>query len=135
MTPSPPSFANTWNASQISPKSTMRPLRGGGGVGQHAMGMHVRVDAAWHDDMPCCVDQMLGGVCRQRFGSGARGDRLAGDRDVTADDALGRHHIAAANNEIKHPASRNGLSTPGHSGLSPVNFTTLPHFSVSSAMS
>src|SRR5262245_31274167 len=28
-----------------------------------------------------------------------------------------------------------GLKPAGHSGLSPVNFTTLPHFSVSSAMS
>ena len=94
----------------------------------------MRVDAAGHDDMPCCVDQMLGGIGRQRSGSGDGGDRLAGDRHVTANDALGCHHIAAANNEIKHSASRNG-ATPGYSGLSPVNFTTLPHFSVSSAMS
>jgi len=70
------------------------------------MEMHVRIDAAWHDDMSCGVDQMLGGVGRQRSGSGDRGDRLAGDRDVTAHDALGRHHIAAANHEIEHPASR-----------------------------
>src|SRR5262249_8058358 len=67
------------------------------------MEMHVRVDAAWHDDMSCCVDQMLGSVGRQRSGSGDRGDRLA--RDVPPHDALGCHHIAAANHEIKHPAS------------------------------
>src|SRR5262249_57295958 len=30
---------------------------------------------------------------------------------------------------------RHGAAACGHSGLSPVNFTTLPHFSVSSAMS
>ena len=29
MTPSPPSFASTWNASQMSPKSIMRPVRDG----------------------------------------------------------------------------------------------------------
>jgi hypothetical protein len=29
ITPSPPDFANTWNASQISPKSIMRPVREG----------------------------------------------------------------------------------------------------------
>jgi hypothetical protein len=67
--------------------------------------MHVRVDAARHDDMSGCVDQLLGGVARQRSGSGDRGDRLAGDRDVAAHDALGGHHIAAANDEIKHSAS------------------------------
>ena len=27
MTPSPPFFASTWKTSQMSPKSTMRPLR------------------------------------------------------------------------------------------------------------
>jgi hypothetical protein len=83
------------------------------GLDPHVMEMHMRVDATWHDDVPCCVDQMLGGLGRQRSGSGNRGDRLAGDRDVTADDALGCHHIAAANDEIKHPASwrRQGRDT------------------------
>jgi hypothetical protein len=75
------------------------------GLDPHVMEMHVRVDAAWHDDMSCCVDQMLGGLGRQRSGSSDRGDRLTGNRDVTAHDALGCHHIAAANNEIKHPTS------------------------------
>ena len=81
------------------------------GLDPHVMEMHVRIDAAWHDDMSCRVDQMLGGVCRQGSGSGDRGDRLAGDRDVAAHHTLGRHHIAVANNEIEHPASwrRQGL--------------------------
>src|SRR5262249_29735940 len=71
----------------------------------HVMEMHVRIDAARHDDMSCCVDHMLGGLRRQRSGSGDRGDRLAGDRGVTAPDALRGYHIAAANNQIEHPAS------------------------------
>ena len=29
ITPRPPAFASTWNTSQISPKSTIRPLREG----------------------------------------------------------------------------------------------------------
>ena len=84
------------------------------GPDPHVMEMHVRVDAAWHDDVSCRVDQMLGGVGRQRSGSGDRGDRLAGDRDVAAHDALGCHHIAAANNEIEHPGSwRRKVKTRG----------------------
>jgi hypothetical protein len=67
--------------------------------------MHVRVDAAWHDDMPVASISCLAESAGNASGSGDRGDRLAGDRDVTAHDALGCHHIAAANNEIEHPAS------------------------------
>src|SRR5262245_41075045 len=70
------------------------------------MEMHVRVDAAWYDDMPRCLDHMLGGVGRQRSGSGDRGDRLAGDRDITAHDPLGCDHVATANNEIEHVRPR-----------------------------
>jgi hypothetical protein len=74
------------------------------GFDPHVMEVHVRIDAAGHDDMPRRIDQ-LGGLGRQRSGSGDRGNRFAGDRDVTANDALGRHHIAVANNEIEHLAS------------------------------
>ena len=54
------------------------------GLGPHMMQMHVRIDAARHDDMPCCVDHALGGFGRERAGSRDRGDGLAGDGDITA---------------------------------------------------
>src|SRR5262249_60309211 len=41
------------------------------------MEMHVRIDAARHDDMSCGVDQMLGGGGRQRSGNADREARRA----------------------------------------------------------
>ena len=64
--------------------------------------MHMRVDAARHDDMPGGVDHARGGLRRQRTGRGDRGDGPAGHGDIATDDALRRHHVAAANDEIEH---------------------------------
>ena len=69
------------------------------------MEVHVRVDAARHDDVSRRVDHALSGVSRQGATSRDRGDCLARHGDITADDTLRCHHIAAPNDEIKHPAS------------------------------
>src|SRR5262249_3593186 len=44
------------------------------GLDPHVMEMHVRINAAWHDDMPCCIDDAgrrgldgEGAQCRDRF--------------------------------------------------------------------
>ena len=70
------------------------------------MQMHVRVDAARHDDAPARVDHppgRLGGQCAR---SSDRGDGLAGNGNIALNDALGRDHFAALNDDIEHPPSR-----------------------------
>ena len=69
------------------------------------MQVHVRVDAARHDDMSLRVDYAFGGLGRQHADSRDRSDCFADNRDIAADDAPGRHHVAAPNDEIKHHAS------------------------------
>jgi hypothetical protein len=71
----------------------------------HMVQVHVRVDAARHDDMSVRVNDTFGGFGRKRADSGDRGDGLADNRDIAADDPPRRHHVAAANDEIKHHAS------------------------------
>jgi hypothetical protein len=76
------------------------------------MQVHVRVDAARHDDMSLRLDGSFCGLSRQRADSRDRSDCLADNRDIAADDTPGRHHVAAPNDEIKHHAScrRDGSS-------------------------
>src|SRR6266508_1410287 len=71
----------------------------------YVLEMHVRVDAARHDDAPRRVDCAPSGFRRQRPGSSDRRDRLARDADVAVLDAVWRHHVAAANEQIQHSAS------------------------------
>ena len=84
------------------------------------MQMHVRVDAARHDDAAARVDHPPGRLCGQRAGSGQCRDGLPGNRHIALNDALGRDHLTIANNRIEHPASRRseswlGLSRPSTS--------------------
>ena len=76
----------------VPPNSAARPdlLRSGRderravGLDPHMMQVHVRIDAARHDDVPCRVDHALGGFGRERAGRGERRDGLAGDGDIAA---------------------------------------------------
>src|SRR5262249_59631670 len=58
-----------------------------------------------------------------------------GSPDSRADDPRAHHPSITLGGGRKYDLSVPGVRRLGHSGLSPVNFTTLPHFSVSSAMS
>src|ERR1700730_10566269 len=72
------------------------------GPSWYAFEMHVRVDAARHDDASRGVDHALGGLRRKRAGSGNRRNLLARDADVAFGHALGRHHVAALDDQFEH---------------------------------
>ena len=75
-----------------------------GAVGDHKRVLHVnvRIDAAGHDDLVPSVDHprcvSVGERPRRRNGD----DCFAHDGHVALGDALGCHHVAAANNQIQH---------------------------------
>src|SRR5262245_20267674 len=70
------------------------------GLDPHVMEMHVRVDAAWHDDMSCCVNNT---GRRGLDGQGAQcGDRLSGNTYVAAYNSLRSDNISATNDQVKH---------------------------------
>ena len=68
------------------------------------MQMDVRVDAARHHDVSGGVDH--GAWLRRPAPARDGGDRFAVDREIAAHDALRRHDVAAANDEIEHCSSR-----------------------------
>ena len=70
----------------------------------HMVQMHMRVDAARHNDVSGRVDHALG-FGRERASRSDRGDGFAADRDIATHNALRRHHVAAANDEIEHRSS------------------------------
>ena len=79
------------------------------GVGHAAVGvwripfqMHMRIDAAGHDDFAGGIDQAFGGVGAERSGGADGNNFFALYRQITGGDAGGRHHPVAANHYIKH---------------------------------
>ena len=76
------------------------------GLGPGMMQVHMRIDAARHDDEPARIDHAPGRRRRQHARSRHRRDGLPGNRHVALDDALRRDHVAAANDRVEHPASR-----------------------------
>ncbi len=64
--------------------------------------MHVRIDAARHDDFAPRIDQPCAFRHRQAAGSGHRDDALARDCNVKRADALRRDHGIATHHEIDH---------------------------------
>src|SRR5262249_59625455 len=73
------------------------------GLDPHVMEMHVRVDAAWHDDMPRCLDH----AGRRRLdgkgpGRRQRRDCLSRNTNVTVYNAFRCNDISAANDQIEH---------------------------------
>jgi hypothetical protein len=72
------------------------------GLDPNMLEMHVRVDAARHDDASRGVDHALGGLRRERAGSGHRRNLLARNADVAFGHALGRHHVAALDDQFEH---------------------------------
>ena len=69
--------------------------------------MHVRIDAARHDDLAGRIDQPRAVRHRQAAARRHRDDAFAGDCDVVGADALRRHHGVAAHHQIDH-----GMSLP-----------------------
>src|SRR5215510_8905725 len=70
------------------------------GLDPHVMEMHVRVDAAWHDDVPCCVDDP---GRRGLDGEGAQcRDRLPGNTYVATYNTFRCNDISATNDQIEH---------------------------------
>src|SRR5262249_52920608 len=68
--------------------------------------MHMRIDAARHDNAPARVDNPPGQLRGERtWGCYGRND-LARNRHVALMDALGCDYVAAANDCIEHPASQ-----------------------------
>ena len=105
----------------VPPYSAARPTCSGPGRDERrsvgldpdVMQMHVRVDAARHDDVSRGIDDACGGL-RQRAGSGDRRDGLAGDCDIAARRRPAASPLAAANDQIEHHrpvAERSSLST------------------------
>jgi hypothetical protein len=71
--------------------------------------VHVRVDAAGMTILPAASMTAR----RIRVGQRARrrngGDGLALHADVTLGDALGRHHVAATNDQVEHGLPRSSF--------------------------
>ena len=75
--------------------------------------VHVRIDAAGHDDLARRVDDARRIRVGQRAGRRDRGDRLALDGDIAPRHALRRHHVAAANDQVEHGRLPVGWVDPG----------------------
>jgi hypothetical protein len=85
----------------------VRPLGGERrAVRQDPRVMHVdvRIDAAWDHDLAGRIDDARSRGVAKRPRRRDRRDSLAFDRDVATRDALRRHHVAAANDQVEHGA-------------------------------
>ena len=71
-------------------------------LGPLVMKMHVRVDAARHDNVSGSIDHPRSGFGRERVSGRDRSDRLTGDSNIATHDTVRRYNIAAANDEIEH---------------------------------
>ena len=64
--------------------------------------MHMRIDAAGHDDFAAGVDQAFRSVGAERSGGADGNNFFALNREVTCGHAGGRHHFVAAYHQIEH---------------------------------
>src|SRR5204863_2576117 len=89
--------------------------------------MHVRVDAAGHDDAAPGVDDARALRC-ERPGRAERGDDAVLDGDFPRTDAVRGHHTLAADQEIEHAftsSSNTSKTSPIHCASSPCEMTTM----------
>jgi hypothetical protein len=74
-------------------------------IRQEPLAVHMRIDAARHDDLACRIDQLRAIRYWQTAARGHRDNTFAGNGDVVRAHTLWRHHRVTSYHQIDHRAS------------------------------